>query len=71
MIRFDTLTPDDVEKYKIRSEKAINGINMLLQDIPQLLECNTIEGKYTKIASYLGLTENGDKISIFKGELLS
>ena len=60
MRRFNTLTPDDVEKYKIRSEKAINGINMLLQDIPQLLECNTIDGKYTKIATYLGLTEDGD-----------
>lgn len=60
MRRFVTLIPDDVEKYKIRSEKAINGINMLLQDIPQLLECNTIEGKYTKIATYLGLNEDGD-----------
>ena len=60
MRRFDTLTPDNVEKYKIRSENAIIGINMLLQDIPQLLECNTIEGKYTKIASYLGLTEDGN-----------
>lgn len=55
MRRFDTLTPDDIKKYKKRSEKAINGINMLLQDIPQLLECNTIEGKYTKIATYFGI----------------
>ena len=50
MRRYDTLTADDIEKYRLRSEKAINGIDILLQELPQLLECNTIEGKYTKIA---------------------
>lgn len=60
MRRYDTLTTDDIEKYRLRSEKAINGIDILLQELPQLLECNTIEGKYTKIAYYLGLSEEGD-----------
>ncbi|MBO5849513.1 MAG: hypothetical protein J6R17_09960 [Bacteroidales bacterium] len=59
MRRYNTLTPDDIAKYKQRSEMAINGIDKLLQELPSVLECNTIEGKYTKIASYLGLSEEG------------
>ena len=59
MRRYNTLTPDDIAKYKQRSEMAINGIDKLLQELPSVLECNTIEGKYVKIASYLGLSEEG------------
>ena len=59
MRRYNTLTHDDIAKYKQRSEMAINGIDKLLQELQTVLECNTIEGKYTKIASYLGLSEEG------------
>lgn len=55
------MTDIDKTKYKERSVYAINGIRQLMSDIQLILSCNTIKGKYYKIAQYIGLVTENEK----------
>lgn len=57
MRKFETLIPDDLKRYRERSEMAINGINLLMQ-VPNVLKNITVEEKYSKIATCLGLLDS-------------
>lgn len=59
MRRYDTLHPNDIIKYRKRSKMAINGIDVLLQHLSSILDCNNIESKYTTISAHLGLSDDG------------
>ena len=54
----DNLTDNDKAKYRERSVRAINGLDMLLSDISIILNCKTINGKYFTIAKYIGLSSD-------------
>lgn len=59
MRRLDNLTDTEKLQYRSRSERAINGIDILLAN-PQLVSGKgTITEKYRTIAQYIGLIQDG------------
>lgn len=63
MVRYviDRLSESDIAKYRERSVKAINGIQMLLSNPSIVLDKPTIYGKYLTIAAYIGLVTENNK----------
>lgn len=59
MRRFDKLTDSEKTQYRGRSEKAINGIDVLLANIQLISGKEGITEKYRTIAQYIGLIPDG------------
>lgn len=57
--RIDTLTPQEIAKYRQRSFDAINGIEYLLKYANVIAQYEKISDKYKTIAEYIGLGQEG------------
>lgn len=57
--RIDTLTPQEIAKYRQRSSNAINGIEYLLKYANVIAQYEKISDKYKTIAEYIGLGQEG------------
>lgn len=55
--RINTLTPDEITKYRNRSVQAINGLMICLQHALEISQYKTIGQKWKIMASYMGLTQ--------------
>ena len=58
-LRIDTLTPQEIAKYRQRSFDAINGIEYLLKYANVIAQYEKISDKYKTIAEYIGLGQEG------------
>lgn len=57
----DNISNDDIEIYRERSVRAINGIRLLYNEPSIIVNKSTIYGKYLTIAKYIGLTTENNK----------
>ena len=57
--KIDTLTPQEIAKYRQRSSNAINGIEYLLKYANVIAQYEKISDKYKTIAEYIGLGQEG------------
>jgi hypothetical protein len=57
--RIDTLTPQEIAKYRNKSVKAINSLNICLQHAKEISQYQKIADKYKIIAQYIGLVQEG------------
>lgn len=57
--RIDTLTSQEIAKYRQRSSNAINGIEYLLKYANVIAQYEKISDKYKTIAEYIGLGQEG------------
>lgn len=58
--RIDTLTPQELERYRQRSSNAINGIQYLLQNLNDIVQHENIIEKYKVISNYIGLYQEDE-----------
>lgn len=58
--RIDYLNETELQQYRSRSEKAINGINLLLDNLHLISNKGNIVEKYRTIAQYIGLIQDGN-----------
>ena len=59
MWRIDTLTPQEIEKYRQRSLRAINGIKFCIEHAAEIAQYKKIGDKYKTISKYIGLAQEG------------
>ena len=57
--RINTLSPQELAKYRQRSQRAINGLNMCKQDVQLILQQRKVSDKYKVLADYMGLQQEG------------
>ena len=67
--RIDTLTPQEIAKYRQRSSNAINGIEYLLKYANVIAQYEKISDKYKTIAEYIGLGQEGGN-SFYNGNYI-
>lgn len=57
--RINTLSQQELAKYRQRSQRAINGLNMCKQDVQLILQQRKVSDKYKVLADYMGLQQEG------------
>lgn len=57
--RINTLSPQELARYRQRSQRAINGLNRCKQDIQLILQQRKVSDKYKLLADYIGLQQEG------------
>lgn len=58
--RINTLSPQEIAKYRQRSVRAINGLNICKQDAKVIAQYRKVSDKYKTIAEYIGLGQEGE-----------
>jgi hypothetical protein len=57
--RIDSLSQQEIEKYRQRSTRAINGLRMCLKYADAISKYEKIGDKYKTLANYMGLAQEG------------
>lgn len=57
--RINTLSPQEMTKYRQRSQRAINGLNMCKQEAQLIAQERKVADKYKLLAEYMGLAQEG------------
>lgn len=57
--RIDTLSEQEIAKYRERSSRAINGLRICLKNANVIAQYEKIGDKYKTIANYIGLGQEG------------
>ncbi len=57
--RINTLSPQEIAKYRQRSVRAINGLNYCKQNAHIIAQYEKVTDKYKTIADYMGLGQEG------------
>ena len=57
--RINTLSPQEIAKYRQRSVRAINGLDYCKQNAHIIAQYRKVSDKYKILANYMGLAQEG------------